>query len=740
MSELDIARKLFGTDAPSVSNSAPSRIQNKGSVTIGHSSTRYGTVQEIDDNGLITVLLDGSDSPIYGYCETPVEVNQRVSVIFDNGTVTIVALTHFVDSVSDEFTNVRQEIEDKGQEIIDGVADDIQAVQDSLDDFKATHTYDDATIDTKFEQAEDTITANVEASIGDEFVTDAELEIAVGQIESTVSENYQSKTDAGTMQSNLQSQITQNANAITQEVSDRKVAVTGAITESKTYTDTTAEGLETTITENVMNEVGETYTKQADFELTIDGFSAEFTAAIGEVDDKAEAAQSTANTAKSTADSAASTASTANTNATTAQTTANQAKTAASTAQSTAEAAQSTANTANTNATEAKSAASTANTNATQAKSDAATALSTANNAQTAANDAAKTATNFIAYTASDGALSIGNKIDSTNKNELVLSPSSIEFKDEGATLASFSGTKGVLLGKAGDNAVGCITSSKLGLYSASGIQPPNPDIDYYLESPRFEVLLNGWDTSITGYVGTMMGNSAFITIESASEGDFSGFTLATPGNITITGGKYNNLEIQRSVNINSPIVSYSGTDSDTLLFEGDNIIKPACSIGGRTMEQQLTSSNQIFQANSEFGRCGEKTNTRQTRIYRSGNYIYLCIPRALSLETAEKDVAIELSAQMTTQNVDNSNVAMEIAIVHSTGSVTDSPSMDTIPSPICTGSYFVPTYITPHIVMFPRAAPTSSYASDTWRISCQGRCTNGSALLTNWTLTARML
>lgn len=684
MSELDIARKLFGTNASSVSNSAPSRIQNKGSVTIGHSSTRYGTVQEIDDNGLITVLLDGSDSPIYGYCETPVEVNQRVSVVFDNGTVTIVALTHFVDNVSDEFTNVRQEIEDKGQEIIDGVTDDIQAVQDSLDDFKATHTYDDATIDTKFEQAEDTITANVEASIGDEFVTDAELEIAVGQIESTVSENYQSKTDAGTMQSNLQSQITQNANAITQEVSDRKVAVTGAITESKTYTDTTAEGLQTTITENVMNEVGETYTKQADFELTIDGFSAEFTAAIGEVDDKAEAAQSTANTAKSTADSAASTASTANTNA--------------------------------------------------------ATALSTANSAQTAANDAAKTATNFIAYTASDGALSIGNKIDSTNKNELVLSPTSIEFKDEGATLASFSGTKGVLLGKAGDNAVGCITSSKLGLYSASGIQPPNPDIDYYLESPRFEVLLNGWDTSITGYVGTMMGNSAFITIESASEGDSSGFTLATPGNITITGGKYNNLEIQRSVNINSPIVSYSGTDSDTLLFEGDNIIKPACSIGGRTMEQQLTSSNTIFQANSEFGRCGENTNTRQTRIYRSGNYIYLCIPRALSLETAEKDVAIELSAQMNTQNVNDSNVAMEIAIVHSSGSVTDSPSMDTIPSPICTGSYFVPTYITPHIVMFPRAAPTSSYASDTWKISCQGRCTNGSALLTNWTLTARML
>ena len=236
------------------------------------------------------------------------------------------------------------------------------------------------------------------------------------------------------------------------------------------------------------------------------------------------------------------------------------------------------------------------------------------------------------------------------------------------------------------------------------------------------------------------MGNSAFITIESASEGDSSGFTLATPGNITITGGKYNNLEIQRSVNINSPIVSYSGTDSDTLLFEGDNIIKPACSIGGRTMEQQLTSSNTIFQANSEFGRCGENTNTRQTRIYRSGNYIYLCIPRALSLETAEKDVAIELSAQMNTQNVNDSNVAMEIAIVHSSGSVTDSPSMDTIPSPICTGSYFVPTYITPHIVMFPRAAPTSSYASDTWKISCQGRCTNGSALLTNWTLTARML
>lgn len=285
MSELDLAKKLFGTSNRNTGySSAPSRIQNQGvTTTVGTSSTRYGTVQAIGDNNYLTILLDGSDEPIKAYCETPVVVGQRVSVVIGNNTITVIALQSFVEQVqqNQEQTNTKfQEIQQQGEELAASVAADIQEVQDSLDDFKSTHSYTDAQIDTKFEQAEDTITANVEAAIGDEFVTDAELEIAVGEIETTVSQNYQSKTDAGTMQSNLQSQITQNANAITQEVSDRTEAVSGAIQESKAYTDTTAQSITTTVIETIDDEIGTTYATKSEVQQTADGLNLEISSAL----------------------------------------------------------------------------------------------------------------------------------------------------------------------------------------------------------------------------------------------------------------------------------------------------------------------------------------------------------------------------------------------------------------------------------------------------------------------------
>ena len=282
MSELDLAKKLFGTSNRNTGySSVPSRIQNQGvTTTVGTSSTRYGTVQAIGDNNYLTILLDGSDEPIKAYCETPVVVGQRVSVVIGNNTITVIALQSFVSQVNTEFEKVRNEITEKGQEIADSVAADIQEVQDSLDDFKATHTYDDATIDTKFQESEDTITANVTASIGEEFVSDAELEVAIGEVTTTVSQTYQTKTDAGTMESNLQAQITTQADRITQEVTDRKTAVSGAIQESKAYTDTTAESITTTVMETVDDAMGQTYATKSEVQQTADGLNLNISSAL----------------------------------------------------------------------------------------------------------------------------------------------------------------------------------------------------------------------------------------------------------------------------------------------------------------------------------------------------------------------------------------------------------------------------------------------------------------------------
>ena len=282
MSEIDIAKRLFGTPNRVITaNTASSRIQNNVTTsTIGSTSTRYGTVTAIGENNYITILLDGSDEPIQAVCETPVAVNQRVSVVFDNGTITVIALTNFVSQVNTEFEEVRNEITEKGQEIADSVAADIQEVQDSLDDFKATHTYDDATIDTKFQESEDTITANVTASIGEEFVSDAELEVAIGEVTTTVSQTYQTKTDAGTMESNLQAQITTQADRITQEVTDRTEAVSGAIQESKAYTDTTAQSITTTVIETVDDAMGQTYATKSEVQQTADGLNLNISSAL----------------------------------------------------------------------------------------------------------------------------------------------------------------------------------------------------------------------------------------------------------------------------------------------------------------------------------------------------------------------------------------------------------------------------------------------------------------------------
>ena len=960
MSEIDIAKKLFGTGGrASGSGSAPSRIQNQTNVTTGYTSTRYGTVQAIEDNNYLTILLDGSDEPIKAYCETPVVVGQRVSVVFDNGTVTVIALSNFVEQVGDEFTDVRQEIEDKGQQIIDSVQEDMEAVQGAADQAKqeaeqarqeaqqaaqdaataaqdaaqaaqgvaevqttvnglesdveelttsvsaatetangaltaattatqtvnsfkteVSQTYETkadadaamaqevldrnsaitqsansikqevsenyvnnetgATLATKTElttaidgvtstvsqnyvnkndasktyatktevtQTKDSILQSVSDSYqvkGDYATADdidsaiaaevvnrnAAIETKANQITQTVSETYQSKTDAGTMESSLQAQIKTQADRITQEVSDRKTAVSGAITESKTYTDTTAEGLTTSITQSVMNEVGETYTKQADFELTLDGFSAEFTTAIGEVEDKAEAAQSTADTAKSTADSAASTANTAkttadsanktattaSTNASSALSTANTAKSTADKASSAASAAQSTASSASTAASEAKSTASaaqsaastaqstantakttadnaskaastaqstanTANTTANQAKTAASNAQTTANNAQTAANEAAKTATNFIAYTASTGSLSLGNKVDTINKNELVLSPTIIEMKEDAQTVASFSGEKGIMLGNVSKGAVSCFTNTKMGIYAPSGVLPSNPDLDYFLESPRFEVDVSDAGTSIDGYVTSMFGNVQFMSLSSDGGMDIANLEINSPGDIYI-----GNLNTSSHVYIprNTYIEGYTSISGDDLVLDVNKIEKPAITIGhdGENMNFTFTSTDQVFPANRTVGRSGPTSNEGTTYFYRSGNYVYLRIPRGTDL--TEDTVAVEVSAYSRVQGLNDTNYAMGIDITHTYGGATGTFLSDiggpVISSGSAADSYFSGNYITPVIINLPRAKRTVSQTYDLYRFSVVGRTSNGSGMLGYWYMTARLL
>ena len=308
MSEIDIAKKLFGTSGRvSNSGSAPSRIQNQTSTTTGYTSTRYGTVQAIEDNNYLTILLDGSDEPIKAYCETPVVVGQRVSVVFDNGTVTVIALSNFVEQVGDEFTDVRQEIEDKGQQIIDSVQEDMEAVQGAAD--QAKQEAEQAKQDAQ-QAAQDAATAAQDAAQAAQGVSEVQTTVnglesdveeltssvsaatetangaltaattatqTVNSFKTEVSQTYETKADADAAMAqevlDRNSAITQSANSIKQEVSENYINnETGATLATKTELTTAIDGVTSTVSQNYVNknDASKTYATKTEVTQTKD--------------------------------------------------------------------------------------------------------------------------------------------------------------------------------------------------------------------------------------------------------------------------------------------------------------------------------------------------------------------------------------------------------------------------------------------------------------------------------------
>ena len=224
-----------------------------------------------------------------------------------------------------------------------------------------------------------------------------------------------------------------------------------------------------------------------------------------ESDFEVDTANTTANTAKTTAD-------TALTNSTTAITTANAATTTANTADTNASAAVTTANTASTNATAAVNTANTASTNATaavntantastnatnavttanSAATDAATAISTANAATTAANTATTTANS--ATTTANGAVTTANTA-STNASAAVTT----------ANTADTNATAAVATANAAQSAVsGAAFYSPVANVAGIPASPSNNDRVEVADSTGIQSF-----TPLTGYPAGFTGSS----------------------------------------------------------------------------------------------------------------------------------------------------------------------------------------------------------------------------------------
>lgn len=275
MSRIDLAKSIFNSGTTSTQTQQIPQYQNPGITDIeNNTSVRYGSVIADRGNNNYEIKLAGSETSITVYCETTLAVGQGVRVVFQNGAYLVYGLSNEFNKIEDKFADRIQAENNLSQQITDK---------------------------------------------GNEIINQANKDLANA-----------TKT--------LNSRIDKTDAAITTEVSERKEAVNGAVSESKSYTDTKATEIQSTVEQNITNSLGQTYATKSEVTQSANGLRIELNKSIDE------------------------------------------AKTAASNA--------------NTNATQAKTDAANANTNATQAKTDAA-------NAKTAASNAAKTATDFLEYTSS---------------------------------------------------------------------------------------------------------------------------------------------------------------------------------------------------------------------------------------------------------------------------------------------------------------------------------------------------
>ncbi len=318
MSRIDLAKSIFNSGTTSTQTQQIPQYQNPGITDIeNNTSVRYGSVIADRGNNNYEIKLAGSETSITVYCETTLAVGQGVRVVFQNGAYLVYGLSNEFNKIEDKFADRIQAENNLSQQITDK---------------------------------------------GNEIINQANQDLANA-----------TKT--------LNSRIDKTDAAITTEVSERKEAVNGAVSESKSYTDTKATEIQSTVEQNITNSLGQTYATKSEITQSANGLRIELNKSI---------------------DEAKTAASNANTNAT-------QAKT---------------------DVTQAITAASNADAKATQAKTDAA-------NANAAASNAAKTATDFLEYTSSG--LKIGKLTGSSLGTNAVLSTSNLKFNYNTTNLATFA-------------------------------------------------------------------------------------------------------------------------------------------------------------------------------------------------------------------------------------------------------------------------------------------------------------
>lgn len=593
MSRIELAKSIFNSGATSTTAQSTPYYMNPGTDMGQSSSVRYGTVVGVKENNMYEIQLAGSLDNIQVFCETILTMGQGVRVVFQNGTYLVYGLSNQFDEIENKFADRIQAENNLSQQITDK---------------------------------------------GNEIINQANKDLANA-----------TKT--------LNSRIDKTDAAITTEVSERKEAVNGAVSESKSYTDTKATEIQSTVEQNITNSLGQTYATKSEVTLSANGLRIELNKSIDEAKTAASNANTNATQAKTDAANANTNATQAKKDAANAKADAAGAKTDAANANTAAGNANATATQAKTDAAQAKKDAANANTNATQAKTDAA-------NANAAASNAAKTATNFLEYTSSG--LKIGNLTGSSLGTNAVLSTSDLKFNYNTTNLATFASNYIALGGSsnrsdiyfAGDksNAKSKIIGGYqgLGVYGQGTIQLSSGS---QLASSVDVPSLGTHNGNFADLDLTSSNKQATLSVGSgSSSGDITSASLELYGNSAYLRG---NSEVKL---IAPKVTAGSG---------GVRIDAAGSVCRTLTTNWTLPTSDTVVPFNSTqtlYNPCG--------LISVGTGYIKVNCPSGYST------IYVELSANLTADaTVDNRNLA--VAIMKSTSSTTNPTSLDNVVSAI---------------------------------------------------------
>lgn len=614
MSRIELAKSIFNGGATSTTAQSTPYYMNPGTDMGQSSSVRYGTVVGVKENNMYEIQLAGSLDSIQVFCETILTMGQGVRVVFQNGTYLVYGLSHQFDEIEDKFADRIQAENNLSQQITDK---------------------------------------------GNEIINQANQDLANA-----------TKT--------LNSRIDKTDAAITTEVSERKEAVNGAISESKSYTDTKATEIQSTVEQNITNSLGQTYATKSEVTQSANGLRIELNKSIDEAKTAADNANTNATQAKTDAANANANATQAKTDATQAITAASNAdakatqaktdaanakadaagaKTDAANANTAAGNANATATQAKTDAAQAKKDAANANTNATQAKTDAA-------NANAAASNAAKTATDFLEYTSSG--LKIGKLTGSSLGTNAVLSTSDLKFNYNTTNLATFASNYIALGGSSNRSDIyfaGDKTNAKskiIGGYQGLGVYGQGT-----IQLSSGSQLVSTVDVAS---LGTHNGNFADLDLTSSnkqatlsvgsgsSSGDITSASLELYGNAAYLRGN-------SEVKLIAPKVT-AGSGGVRLDAAGS-----VCRT--LTTNWTLPTSDTVVPFNSTqtlYNPCG--------LISIGTGYIKVNCPSGYNT------IYVELSANLTADATsDNKNLA--VAIMKSTSSTTNPTSLDNVVSAI---------------------------------------------------------